>query len=466
MIGWSNLRVGRIALAAAAFLAAVGCDQSATSDGLSFPFLSDFGAQADRPVAMLLSNSAWWEGFGDPVLDDLIARSLRDSLTLQAAQERVVRARSEARSLPSAGMVSSSADARLSGDGDGAELGLSSELGLSWMLDPYGLRRNQVRIAEARTDQAAAEADAARLLVLFNLANAYAELRHAQRLVALGHAELQSRQNTLAQTRTLVAAESATRLDIARTEARVAEIRAELPGREAAVAARINEIAVLIGTAPGTLPKAVADALTATSALPEPELSPDVGIPADLLRSRPDIRISEAQYYAALAEVGVAQAARFPRLSLSGAISLDTLGSSTRGIGYYFGPTVQFPTLPLESAEATIDARRAGLREAHTLWTVTVLDAILEVENALLEYHAASQALRSANQASRLYREALGLTQEVYRRDEATLSDLIGAEQSLANANRLLADLRHRHALSFIELNIRLGTGEAAASAP
>ena len=425
-----------------------------------FGFLSRYGHSPDVPP-VLLRNTAWWQGLDDPVLNQLLALALAGNLTLSSARERVTEAQALRQSVPGAAVLSPSAQARVSGsDTSGPDLQSTVQLGLGWMLDPYGARRQELRAADARIDMSAAEVDAARLLVLYNMANAYTALRYSQRIAALAQAELDSRLQTLALTRRLADAESATRLDIIRSEARVADIRAGLPDQQGAISIKLNEIAVLAGMTPGTLPAGLMQALGSGN-IPRPRLSPQVGIPADLLRNRPDIRIAERRYYAAVAQIGVAEAALYPSLSLTGTISLDALNGGGRAAQYFFGPVVQFPALPLRG-RATVAARRAAARQEHEAWKSTVLSAILEVENALVDYQAVAAAMQSTAQADRLYREALDLTRTVFEQGEATLGDLIDAQEAVAGADRALAGMTLRHAQSFIALNVRLGAGGGA----
>ena len=459
--GGATMLSRRTLLIGLTVLGLAGCATDRPYLAPGFPFLPGYARAQDVPP-VLLSNTAWWQGLDDPVLDRLITLALTDSLSLSVARERVTEARAARGTVPGAAVLSPSATARVSGTGNsGPVVQETLQLGLAWMLDPYGARRQELRAADARIDMREAEVDAARLLVLFNMANAYTDLRYRQRLLSLARAELDSRQQTLALTRRLAAAESATRLDIVRSEARVAEIRAGLPDQEAAVTAKLNEIAVLAGTAPGTLPADLLAALT-HGPQPRPGLSPQVGIPADLLRNRPDIRIAERRYYAAVAQIGVAEASQYPSLSLTGTISLDALNGGARSVGYFFGPLLQFPSLPLDGAQAQVEIRQAQARQEHEAWKSTVLIAVLEVENALVAYQAVTAGTQSSAQAARLYREALDLTREVFERGEATLGDLIDAQEAVSGADRALAGMALRHAQSFIALNVRLGAGNAA----
>jgi len=440
-----------------------GCaDQSVAYKKPTFGFLSKYAkTQSNRPV--FLNNATWWNGLEDPTLNRLIELALADNLSLELARERVIEARAARDGVVGLKTVDTSAQVLVSNsDTSTASAGTGADLGLSWMLDPYGSRRNELKSATAQVEIAQAEVDAARLLVLFNTANAYASLRHAQTTLVQRRQEQTRRQNALNITRELKAAEAATELETTRSRARVQEIRSQLPDLEANITATLNEISVLIGQTPSQLPKDLKAMLHATKAQPVPHLSPDVGIPADLLRNRPDIFIAERAYYAAVADIGVARANLYPRLSLSGAISLNAFGTNTSSPEYYFGPAVQFPSLPLKPAREIVNVRHSAARQAHTLWQTTVLDAILEVENALASYKASNTSLASAQEASRLYGRALNLSNTVFKSGEATLSDLIDAQEALAQSERTLTDLRLQQALRFIALNIRLGAGHKA----
>ena len=250
--GW--MRPYGVVLAAA--VALTGCsDQSVPYAKPAFGFLKKYTRTQDN-AAVLLSNAAWWQGMKDPALDRLINLALAQNLSLKLARERVIAARAARDTVPGQAILSPSARvvASDSNTSDFNTVGRGA-IGLNWMLDPYGARRNELRAAGARIEVAEAEVEAAQLLVLFNTANAYTNLRHAQHTLAQRQQELSRRQSTLNLTRRLSDAQSATRLDITRSRARVSEIKAQLPSLKANVIASQNELAVLVGRSPGKLPR-------------------------------------------------------------------------------------------------------------------------------------------------------------------------------------------------------------------
>lgn len=451
-----------IPASALAFALALGaCAPLLDPAAPGFPFGKTWrGASTGTPV--LLADDRWWQRLNDPVLDRLVTLALTDNLTLAAARHRIEQAEAERDAVPGQASLSGRAEAGLDRTSSGAsQRRADARFGFEWLFDPYGTQRARGIAAEARVQGAEDARDAARLLVLFSLTDAYLDLRLRQQLLTVRRQELASRRETLAMVRTMTEAAAATRIDVARSSARVAEIEAQLPAAQAAIEARANEIAVLTGSQPGQLPVD----LRAAAPVPRPGLRPDVGIPADLLRNRPDIRAAEQRYYGALAEVDLARAALYPRLSLSGTISVSALPVATRRADYFIGPVLQLPALLDGSAQATVRARRAAVHEAHAAWSARVLESILEVENALLDYRAVSQSLGAASRATQLYREARNLTREVFESGDTTLSEMIDAETALAQSETALAETRHRHARAFMVLNVRLGAGHGVEAA-
>ena len=449
----------------AATMGLAACARPNPYDAPKFPFFPGY-ASADRGAPVLLRNDVWWTRARDPVLDRLVAEALRGNLTLESAATRVDAARASAAATP--GAVSGSGSLQITGSGpfENAPSGAgAATLGLGWLLDPYGARRAEANAARAGIEVAEAEVAAARLLVLFNLGNAYVDLRYRQTLLGLRNQEMRGRKQTLAMTRTLFEVENATRLDIARSEARVADLEAQIPSLRASIMGQQNEIAVLVGVQPGTL-GVLGINLDSASAQPKPDMAADMGIPADLIRNRPDIHVAERRYYIALAGVTAAEAALYPRLSLSGTITLNAAEGARSGAGYSFGPTLQLPSFPGTAARAGVTGARARVAGAHAEWKAVVLGALAEVENAQADYSATTGSVQSAAKAARLYREALGLTRTIFTQGDATLGDLIAAEQAVAQADQAQAEVMYRRGLSFVALNVRLGAGHGVELGP
>ncbi len=433
-----------------------GCSRDMAYNAPMFSFLGSYKSQkSGAPV--LLDNAAWWEGLNDPVLNTLVTRALQQNLDLDLAKERVVESRANVRSVPSATTLSPSISVSLSGTDRGSnDTRAEGTLDFSWLLDPYGARRAQIEAAKARVEVADAEEDAAQLLVLLNLSNAYVDLVYFQHLLRIRQQEIQSRAQTLELTRSLIDQGSGTRLDVLQAEARLSEAEAAVPAARAGIQSQKYQIAVLLGQTPGTLDVN----LDGRSQLPRPTMSPQVGIPADLVRNRPDIRIAERLYYASLAEITQVRADLYPRLSLGGPITLAATGGSTTG-NYFFGPSLQLPSLPTTPTKASIAARESRARQAHTSWKSAVLDSIFEVESSLVDYSGAKSSVGASQKTVQLYREAVELTQKMVMSEGATIQELLDAEESVTDAELMLADNQRQLARRFISLNVALGSGSA-----
>ncbi len=420
--------------------------------------MNNYAGSQRSAVPVYLKNADWWRGLKDPVLDQLVARALNGNLDIELARERVIEARANERGVPENVSLQPSASIRREKDlGGPHQTRGEASLGLSWMLDPYGARRGQVKAARARIEVADAQVEAARLLILYNVANTYIDLRYRQRLLQVRLTEARSRTQTLELTRTLLEGGSATRLDEVRAQARLAETQAAIPGLRAGIQSSKYQIATLLGVAPGTLDVD----LERGARQPQPSMSTKVGIPADLLRNRPDILIAERLYYASVAEIGVAKAELYPSLSLSGAITLASIRGGVDGSEYYFGPTVRLPALPGGARKAAFAARESQARQAHTSWKSTVLEAITEVESGLVEYAGAASSVYTSQKAVNLYREAVTLTRDLVSRDGATIRELLEAEESVADADATLASNLRLMARGYVSVNVSLGSGSS-----
>ena len=437
-----------------------GCSTEVPYKVPFFNFASSYNA-APSGSPVLLTNDAWWKRLDDRTLDKLVARALDGNIDLGIARERVIEAHSNLEGVPTLGEVNPSASVRRrKGIGTNASSTERAEaaVGINWLFDPYGSRRQQINAAGARVEVAGAEVDAARLLLILNIANSYIDLRSNQRLLVLRHQQLASRRRTTDLTQKLFDQGSTTRVEVARTNALVAETQTQIPPLMAEIQSLKNQIAVLTGVAPGRLDINLAGG----KGQPRPNLAPNIGIPADLLRNRPDIRIAERRYYAAVSEIGVARANLYPRLSLGGSIGAAT-ESGNSGIEYFFGPSIVFPSLLNNSVKARVAARHSQARQAHEAWKSTVLSALAEIENARLAYEGSTRSVRSAQRSATFYREARDLTRDLVERGSATIRDLIDTEEDIADADVVLSEARRQLGRNFVLLNISLGAGSNVA---
>ncbi|WP_299356594.1 efflux transporter outer membrane subunit [uncultured Shimia sp.] len=446
----------------ASVLVVASCDVTPEFLTPSFAFGPSYVAKTSGlPVPQ--EEVAWWTRFNDPTLNALVEEALAGNLDLAVAKERVKEAQALARSVPESVTVTGTVRAGREGGRDISDAnGGDGTFGFDWLLDPWGGRAAELRGAQGEIDVAEAELDAARLLLLSNIATAYIDLRFQQRSVQLRRAELESRKTTLDLIKQLQASGVATRLDIVRSEALVSETRSLIPRSEAAVRIQQNRIATLLGKTSGA-----PDGRLVSSGKGQPlaGVRADIGIPADLLRNRPDLRVAERLYYVAVADVGVRTAELYPSLSISGEISLSSYGG-TKASDYFFGPTLRLPALPEGSRRARVEAQQSRANQALTRWQSDVLGAVEEVENSLVNYSGSLASANSSRDTVRLYRESVELTRGLVGREGATVRDLLDAEQSVATANFLLSQNLRNLGTDFVTLNVSLGAGHGYGGKP
>lgn len=396
------------------------------------------------------SDLEWWRDFNDPVLDRLVARALSDNISIAEARERVAEAAAEARR----------AGVPLSGDGtttvrDNSRGTDTTSAGLSAAYNLAGRAIWAGRAASQRLDAAEIGVEEARRLLLAELGSTYIELRFLQESLTTRNQDLASRQRTLRDLNRKLELGEGTRLDTLRARALIFETQADIPQVGARIVQQRNRISTLLGVPVGSL----GIDLGYTGAQPQPTGATVPGVPADLLRARPDIRIAERQYAAAVSDMGEAEAARYPSLTLSGAITAPLNGgSSTESLA----AGLVLPVFDQPALAASADAAESRSRQAYLQWRRTVLLAVEQVENQLAALQAARQAVAASRQLVALNREALSVSRDLLAQGgNATVLDVIDRERSLSAARAThAADIRDL-ALAHVNLRTALGIGHS-----
>jgi NodT family efflux transporter outer membrane factor (OMF) lipoprotein len=415
--------------------------------------LPQTGVRAEPPDAPSLA--AWWTGLNDPQLNDLVERAIADNKTAKQAYARVVEARARRGIVgadfwpslgASAGASRTRSDSRFTGGDDLEERDLRSSdddvynagLDSSWELDLFGGKR---RAFEASTaDLAASEADLRDVLVtlLGDVALSYTNVRTAQSRLTYAERNLQAQSEVLDIARWRAEAGLANTLDVEQAKASYEQTRAQIPSLASNLTQEMNRLAVLTGATPGAL----SDSLAERKPVPVAPLEVVVGVPADVLRRRPDIRSAERRLAAQTAQVGVATAALYPSLSLSGSITLQSLSASDVLDGFQTdrgGLSLSLPLFRGGALRQNIKAQNALVDAALASYEATVLAAYEEVENGLAawvneqrRHEALIEAVESARRASQLalvqYNSGLVDFQTVLTADR----QLISLEDSLA----------------------------------
>jgi NodT family efflux transporter outer membrane factor (OMF) lipoprotein len=421
----------------------------------------------------------WWRSFHDPELDSLVARAVAANLDLRVAAGRVEEARANrgiARStaLPQVtGTVEASHErqnAQAFTPGAAGQVGalqtvpyqtnlFSGLLDMSWEVDLFGGIRRQVQAAAA--DLTAQQEDRRDVLVslLGDVAVNYAQVRGYQLRLDIAQRNIAIQEDTVKLTRALVGAGQATERDVAQSEALLDSTKATLPVLDSGRKTALHRLSVLLGLEP----EALAGELVASAPLPLVPPEVPVGLPSDLLERRPDIRRAEAQLVAATERVGQAKADYFPKFSLTGSAGREAtqLHALTLGLTNVFsiGPSVSLPIFTGGKMRSNVAAQTARLKQAQATYESTVLRALEETDNALVNFGNEREHRDRLEQVVDASRTALDLAQIQYKAGLADFLTVLDSERTLAGDQDQLAQSQVNVIANLISLYKALGGG-------
>jgi NodT family efflux transporter outer membrane factor (OMF) lipoprotein len=414
----------------------------------------------------------WWAAFGDPVLDGLVARALKDNPDVMIAASRVRQARLQeiaagALGKPTVGATANASHVEFSknagfsslarlfsgGSGSGSSGGSTGGVALpgsgittyavgfdaSWEIDLFGGGRRGVEAASARADAATWSLRDAAVTLAAEVAQAYFALRLDQDQLAIGEKQL-TRQRRVQEIAAHVAQVGLSpQIDVQRQRAALTTLEARLQPVRADVLIRQHALGILLGVQPESLSGELQPSQAARAEIP---IVP-AGLPSELLRRRPDIRAAERQLAAATADIGVAVADLYPKFSITGVAQLlsMSLGSlvSTDSVQASAGAGINFPLLDWGRRKATVGMRREDRVQAYARYQQTVLGALRDVEDALVRLdrgRARNATLRRAVD------DSIRVTQSVdaqYRAGVIAQDGLLNAENQLLAAREQLA---------------------------
>jgi len=439
--------------------------QEAQQDGID--------TQADQLVE-------WWKQFKDPLLDSLVVRAVQNNLDLRIAEARV---REERASLaatssglwPTVDVSGSYSRNRASQNAIGApgqgavvapiagrqleqnffQTGFDSR----WEIDVFGGTRRQIEAAQAILQATVEDRRGVLVTLLGDVAKNYIDLRGLQRRLAVAQENLRAQQDTLGLTKVRFDAGLASDFEVAQSEGQVNTTAAQIPVILSALKQAAYRLDVLLGTQPGTSWDELA------TVAPIPALPPKayVGLPADLLRRRPDIRSAERQLAAATAQVGAATADLYPKFSLLGNIGLQSVSASdwftAQSRFWSIGPTISWPVFDAGRIRAIIEIRNAQQEQALGQYEKSVLTAFEDVENALVNYGNEQLRYRSLLEATAANRRALQMANDLYTQGLVPFLNVLDAERTLYANESDLAQSEANMASNLVALYKALGGG-------
>jgi NodT family efflux transporter outer membrane factor (OMF) lipoprotein len=400
----------------------------------------------------------WWTVFHDPTLDRLIKVAYDQNLSLLAAGTRVLEARAQlgvaigefypqvqdaTASLDYAHTGRAATTANPSnplGDFWRASLGVQIE----WELDFWGKFRRGVESADAAYLASIASYDDVLVTLLGDVATTYIGIRTLQRQIELAHENVVRQQKALAIAEERHRGGVVTGLDVYQAENVLGATEATIPQLTIQLQQGFNALRVLLGMAP----KDLSDLLAGSAEIPIAPKDAAVGIPADLLRRRPDIREAELLAAAQSAQIGVAEADLYPAFTIGG--SLGSLSSNIndsslsdifthKGLFYFAGPSVQWNILNYGRITNNARAQDAKFQSLLVNYQNTVLKAQQEVENGISTFLQSRDQVDSLQKSVKAANSALEVATLQYRQGTRDFTTVLTAEQNLLQAENSLA---------------------------
>jgi NodT family efflux transporter outer membrane factor (OMF) lipoprotein len=388
----------------------------------------------------------WWQTLDDPVLTGLIEQAVTSNLDVQAAAARLREARAKrgisgADRFPTIDAVGSAGKTRSSeATGDGIERTLySTGFDASWEIDIFGGVRRSIEAADA--DVAASQEDMHDVLVSLaaELALNYVEVRSYQARLSIAQANRDAQEETFRLVQNRFDAGLAALLEVEQSLYNLESTRAEIPTLNTGLEQAKNRLAVLLGRQPGDLPPEVTD----PSPIPVTPVEIAVGVPAETLRRRPDVRRAEWELAAQTARIGVATAELYPKFNLVGSIGLESLSAGNLFNASYrtysIVPAFSWRIFDAGRIRQQIEVETALQEQALIQYEAAILTALEDVENALVAY-ADEQVRRDALvMASAAAERAVAQAQNQYRAGLTDFQNVLDSQRSLLSYQDQLA---------------------------
>ncbi|MHC4991378.1 MAG: efflux transporter outer membrane subunit, partial [Planctomycetota bacterium] len=410
----------------------------------------------------------WWKVFEDPVLDALVEEAYAQNLTLRQAAVRVMQAMAErgitvGQLFPQSQEINGSFDRTKFSENPGTPDRYQNTWGLSfdaaWELDVWGRFRRGIESADAALDASLASYDDVMVSLVAEVAATYVEFRTLQvRIdIAMDNVEIQEESLRLAESRFRNGATS--ELDPVQAKAVLEQTRSDVPALRIQLQQAMYQLSFLLGMPP----RDMMDRLGEAGRVPFAPTEVAVGIPADLLRRRPDIRLAERQAAAQSAQIGVAVADLYPSFFLSGSLGLrsDSTGSlfdSSSWTGS-FTPGFSWPILNYGRLENNVRVQDAAFQAAILQYQTTVLAAAQEVEGGVVSFLGAQEQARHLAESVVHSRRSLELSTIQYLEGSSTFTRVLDSQAQLRQVEEFLASTQGEVAQSLIATYKALGGG-------
>jgi len=400
----------------------------------------------------------WWKTFNDPVLNQLIDRAYAENLSIRVAGVRVLEARAQlgvaigniypqnqqlTGSLSKVHLSERASQAAFSKIFDYAQ----SQLGLtaSWEIDFWGKFRRAIESADAEFQAAVANYNNALVSLTADVAHAYITIRTLEKRLSIARQNVDTQKESLNIAKIRYNGGTTSERDVEQARTVLADTQASIPTLEIALRQQQNALSVLLGKPPNRMN----DLLSATAQIPAPPVQVAVGIPAELLRRRPDVRLAEFQAAAQSASIGVTKAALYPAISITGTFGLlsSDVGSFSLGDVFLwksrtanFGPALQWNIFNYGQITNQVRVQDARLQGLLISYQNTVLSAQREVEDNLVAFLRSQERAQSLGESTSAAQRSLNLATLQYRQGIIDFTTVLTAQQALLTEQDNLAN--------------------------
>jgi NodT family efflux transporter outer membrane factor (OMF) lipoprotein len=436
------------------------------------PVEEDWIDAADKRLREDDSNlDQWWTVFNDPVLNGLVQNAYRQNLTLREAGFRVLQARAQ-RGI----VVGEFFPQTQFNNGDFASHGVSVNVanrnatpdrwfsqwdygfGLGWELDFWGRYRRAIEAADAELDASVEEYDDVLVTLLADVGANYVEYRTLEQRLDLARASVKLFGEMLLVPKARYEADESNRVSYDLALANVAQAQALVAALEITQRQAQNRLCILLGMTPRDLEKELGK-----MPIPAPPAEVAIGIPADLLRRRPDVRRAERDAAAQSARIGIAESEFYPHISLTG-----TIGWSSEDLNNLFvedsfrgaaGPTFTWNILNYCRLRNNVRYQDARFQELVTSYQQTVLKAGGEVENSLVAFLKSQDRVKALNASTAAWRDGTSLLETQYKGQMIDYTPVGYFAQNLLEQQDQAAQAQGDVALALVEIYRALGGG-------
>ncbi|MBL0849424.1 MAG: efflux transporter outer membrane subunit [Candidatus Liberibacter ctenarytainae] len=412
--------------------------------------------KSDRKIT--IDTFKWWESFNDKLLNKLVSIAFKQNLSICQATERINAAReniiaTKGNLVPS---LHTSISSAIMPESHKNSIAKSD---CNWTLGLFGQNHRAIESALAQFDGVYAESDMAKMTMVSELIPAYIDARYFQERMYIAHKILSLYKKTLDLTEIKFSEGVISKLDLMKLQAEIHSIESEIPNLEKGFRISVHNISTILGHPPTALLTLMQK--QPNSFRPNLYMNIHIGIPADLIRNRPDIRYHEKKLADCVAKIGIAKADLYPSISLSGSIALthNNRLSPTYNHNWSFGPTLYFPIFNGGKIKANIRIAETRAREQYIAWQKTVLHAIKEVENALISINEDKKIVSSLRNQVESYQKTLSFVMIGYQEGMTPLSNVLDIERTIAQADFNLTIAQQQLVKSYVNLYIAVGSG-------